>query len=238
MKKQQTWYNKIGFFSNPFSIKPAAFHDRLSGYEKMLREINSLIKTSNIIFLEGDYGTGKTTILKKIINMFRGKKKVIYYSLDQTEKTLDLDMLLHGRYGFIGRLFRIKPKGMILLVDEATNLNSKDINNIKDYFEKDYFKSIILAGGRIGSAIHAKELKSLVGKKVFTLGKASKEDAISMVRGRIGKLKILSDDVIEKIYNYSQNPRDMLKNTEDVLRHAVENDSMEVSADDIKAVLG
>ena len=29
--KVETWYNKLGFYNNPFSIKPAAFNDDIFG---------------------------------------------------------------------------------------------------------------------------------------------------------------------------------------------------------------
>src|SRR3989338_5909954 len=31
--KMEPWYKEIGFFSNPFSIKPLAFHDEVIGYD-------------------------------------------------------------------------------------------------------------------------------------------------------------------------------------------------------------
>ena len=36
--KNKTWYNKIGFFENPFSIKPK-FTGTLFGYDKEIKEI-------------------------------------------------------------------------------------------------------------------------------------------------------------------------------------------------------
>ena len=63
--KKLTWYHELGFFDNPFSIKPAAFHNELMGYNQTIKEINKKVEESNIIFISGEYGTGKTTVLKK-----------------------------------------------------------------------------------------------------------------------------------------------------------------------------
>lgn len=237
MKNPITWYNKIGFYDNPLSIKAAAFHNELFGYEKIIKEINPIIKEGDICFIEGDYGTGKSTILKKIRNMFKGEKKVIYYSLDQHEGTIDIDALLYNRYGFFGRLFKIKPKNIILLLDETARLNLKDINQLKEYFVDGYFKTIVLAGASIEHSEHAKEIKSLTGKNVFRLGEIGKENAVSLIRKRIGKLNVISDDIIEKIYSYNRNPRAFLKNTEDVMKYALDNNKISVEDEDIKEVL-
>jgi len=61
------WYHKLGFFNNPFSVKPVVFHDEVIGYDQTMREIIEKIMDSNIVFISGEYGTGKTTALKGII---------------------------------------------------------------------------------------------------------------------------------------------------------------------------
>ena len=85
--KKLTWFHELGFFDNPFSIKPAAFDNELMGYSQVIKEINDKVAGSYIVFISGEYGTGKTTVLKKIINEFKGKKQVIYYNYNQSEKS-------------------------------------------------------------------------------------------------------------------------------------------------------
>src|SRR3989338_7555729 len=89
--KMEPWYKEIGFFSNPFSIKPLAFHDEVIGYDIDL--VFNKIENGEVLFIEGDYGKGKTTILKKIIRRFGGKRELIYYSCNITDNNIDFDRL-------------------------------------------------------------------------------------------------------------------------------------------------
>ena len=59
------WYKEYGFHNNPFSIKPAAFHSKVIGYD--LSEIFDKVDNGKVLFIEGKFGFGKTTILKHII---------------------------------------------------------------------------------------------------------------------------------------------------------------------------
>ncbi len=231
------WYKNLGFYNNPLSIKPAAFSDNLIGYEHIIEDIRQLIDQGSFVFIEGKLGTGKTAVLKKIINYFRGQKKVIYYSLDQSEKNIDLDALLHGRYGFIGRLLKIKPKGMILLLDEISELKIKDIKKIEDYFSRRHFKSVIFVSTGIQRARHSTEIKKMVGSNIFRVGEIKKEDAIRIIRARIGAIHIISDKIIGEIFSYGQTPREILMNTEAVLRYTVDNNLKEITEKDVSIAM-
>ena len=120
---EKLWYNKLGFNNNPFSIKTAAFHNELFGLN--MQDTINKIETGSIIFIEGDYGTGKTTLLKGIVNKFGGKKKIIYYSCNRTEDNINVDKLMTNRT-FFSKIFKTKPNDLILLLDEAQDLNETD----------------------------------------------------------------------------------------------------------------
>ena len=217
--KKLTWYHKLGFFSNPFSIKPAAFQNELLGYESKIEDINSHISDSNIIFIFGEYGTGKTTVLKSIIDEFKARKrgcftgkKVIYYSCNQSDKSIDFDKLLVGVGGFFSRLFYIRKKNMIILIDEAQDLNRKDIRGVKEYHEKGFFKSVVFVSSKEGSLMLSDELKKLIGKNKYLFGNLDHAEAVDLVRGRIGDLHFISDDMIVMILRQNRNPRRHGKN--------------------------
>ncbi|MBU0615754.1 MAG: hypothetical protein KJ601_06685, partial [Nanoarchaeota archaeon] len=74
MKKELLWYQKIGFHNNPFSIKPSAFHNSLYGVEEKIKDILKLVDSGESVFISGEYGSGKTSALKKIIDEHKGKK--------------------------------------------------------------------------------------------------------------------------------------------------------------------
>jgi len=131
------WFREIGFHSNPFSIKPAAFHDHVFGYNKIIDDISYSILNNKVVVVEGEYGNGKSTILRRLLNDFGGKKQVIYYSCNRIDQRLNIKGLLTGRYGFFGRLFDIKSKNMILFLDEAQELGSKDYEKLYSYHQED-----------------------------------------------------------------------------------------------------
>ncbi len=220
--KKTTWYHELGFYSNPFSIKPAAFHNQVLGYEGILDDINTKIYNSNIIFIHGPYGTGKTTILKAIIDKIKGKKRVIYYNCNKIEGSINFNRLLTNSGGFFRWLLGIKKKNMIILLDEAQDLNKKDFFNLKSYFENGYFNSIVLVSKKLDINLPA-NLKKIIGKdNNYDLSFLSLDEAIVLIRKRIGDLQFLRDAIIIKIFKKNKNPRAFLKNCEEICRNAFE----------------
>jgi hypothetical protein len=227
--KNITWFNKLGFDSNPFSFKPAAFHNEFFGFDDLLLDINKKISESNILFIHGPYGTGKTTILKRIINTFKGKRRVIYYNCNKSVGSINFNRLLINAGWFFNKLFRVRTKNRILLLDEAQDLNKKDFSNIKSYFENKSFKSIILVSKKTDINL-PNELKKIIGKdNNFGLGDISSDEAITLIRMRIGDLQFLTDNMVLKIFKKNKNPRAFLKNCEEVCRNAFDLDAEKVN---------
>ena len=231
-----TWYQSLGFYSNPFSIKPAAFHDELFGYEGAVEEISKKIAQGSVLLLTGEYGSGKTTVLKRIINSFRGQKDVIYYSCNEREKSIDFDALLSGMT-FFRRLLGIRKTGTILLLDEAQEMSRKDADNAASYFHKGYFKSIVLVSHQQADLLLTSSLRELLKDNFFRLNKLDRKSAIALVRKRIGNLQFLPDDIIEKVYAANSNPRQLLRNCEAVCRRAAEDNADRVLVKHVKDIL-
>ncbi|MBT3985586.1 hypothetical protein HOD38_05965 [archaeon] len=231
------WFRELGFFNNPFSIKPAIYSDRIVGYEEVVDEIAFSVLNKKMLFLEGEYGEGKSTILKRLINDFGGQKQVIYYSCNRMEARLNVKKLLNGRYGFWGKLFDMKPKDMILLLDEAQELGAKDYSKLYSYYQEGYLKSIVFVGKEFKKEEIDDNLKKV--SKEVKLRKLTDAEIVTLVRRRVGSLPLLTDDVIKTVYNNSdKNVRKMLKNCESLCKHAVNFGETKISEDMIKEVLG
>jgi hypothetical protein len=231
------WFRELGFFNNPFSIKPAIFSDKVVGYEEVVDEISYGILNKKMLFLEGEYGEGKSTILKRLVNDFGGKKQVIYYSCNRVESRLNVKKLLNGRYGFWGKLFDLKPKDMILLLDEAQELCKKDYSKLYSYFQEGYIKSIVFVGKEFDKKEIDEKIVELM--KEVKLRKLSDDEAVKVVRRRIGSLPLLSDEVIKNVFNMSDNNiRVMLKNLESLCKHAVNYGETKISEELVKEILG
>ena len=231
----ELWYKQFGFHNNPFSIKPLAFHDEIMGYDVDL--VLTKINNGEVLFLEGDYGKGKTTILKKIVRKFGGKKEVVYYSYNKADAGINFDKLISGRHGLFGGLFS-NDTNLILLLDEAENLSLEDSENLVGRYQKN-FKSIVLVGKDFNELGPVNGMQKLIGANIVRLGELTEDDAINIVRKRIGYINLLSDDIIKVIFKKSgRNPRNLLKNCEDVCRCAVEQGYRQVKEEHVKKVLG
>jgi hypothetical protein len=231
------WFRELGFFNNPFSIKPAMFSDKVVGYEEVVDEISYGVLNKKMLFLEGEYGEGKSTILKRLINDFGGKKQVIYYSCNRIETRLNVKRLLNNRYGFWGKLFDMKPKDMILLLDEAQELCKKDYSKLYSYYQEGYLKSIVF----VGRSFDKKEIDEKVVElmKEIKLRKLSDDEAVKVIRRRVGSLPLLSDEVIKQVFNGSdKNIRVLLKNLESLCKHAVNYGETKITEELVKEVLG
>lgn len=230
----EIWYKELGFWNNPFSIKPAAFHNEVYGYD--LNNLFNKIDTGSVVFIEGKYGKGKTTILKKIIKKFGGEKKIIYYNCSRTEDSIDVDGLIKGRPGFFSKLFGA-PNDMILLLDETQDLPEEDGDKVLSYLNRN-FKTIVLVSNSLKEVNFGKGLRESIGDNIIKLGEINEEDVVKIIRKRVGSSKVLSDDVIKMIYSKSdKNPRKLLKNCEEICKYAFEQGDEEVKEEHIKEVL-
>ena len=230
------WYRELGFNTNPFSIKPAPFDFKIIGYD--LKEIFEKIAKGEVLFIEGKYGYGKTTTLKSIINEFGGSRDVVYYSTNRPDKDMDVDGLLYGKYGALGRIFNVMPKNMILLLDEVESLTQKDQNDLLKFYRQGNIKSFVFFGSNFEKVGFNIELKKLMINNVIQLTKLTQEEAVELVRQRVGNIKLLSDNTIKKVYTLSEyNPRQLLENLEDLCKYAVENNDDEVVEEHLKEVL-
>ncbi|MFP4118910.1 MAG: hypothetical protein ACLFTH_02540, partial [Candidatus Woesearchaeota archaeon] len=199
MTRQETWFEKLGYMHNPFTIKPGFFDDEVIGYDKEVDSIIEMIKEGEMIYLEGDFGQGKTTILTFIINEFSGKNKIIKIHRSRKDRAFHYDRLLVRANSALKRLFGIKAKNVILIVDEANSMNNKDCAAIKHYYETGHFKAVLFMDNSYSESAASQALKDKIGKNVISLKKLSQSDAIALVRSRLEEgTDLISDDMIKK----------------------------------------
>ena len=232
---KQTWYEELEYNHNPFSIKPIHSKEIL-GRESVIEKINTTIKEKSICIIHGTYGSGKTTFLKRIIEEFKGKRKVVYFSCNRLTQQLDVHKLLTERT-LLSKLFNIKAKNMILLLDEADFLTEEDFKQIYTHYKKSYFKSVIFITHNIRKFKLPAPLKKEIGKNTFSFSKLALADAISIVRSRFEHNNLLPDEVIENLYKQSSSMRQFLKNCELFVKFLVDKNRKRGSIKDIKKAL-
>lgn len=224
----QQWYEKFNFYEDPFSTKPSAFEP--VGTNSLVDELAYRVNSGSLVFLEGEPGSGKTAVLKQLIKRFKGRKKVIYFDCESIAKSLNIEKLMHERHGFFGKLFRVVPTDMVLLLDSIKSLSRKNSERVKYYFDQNYVKSAVFAGENYRDAGLPESIRHRIGKRVIRMPGFNEEMAVELVRKRIGGSRLLSDEIIRKIYAYSENsPKKLLDSCSLVCQKAVESGAKEVN---------
>lgn len=227
------WFKKLGFGRNPFSIKPAAFSYELFGAN--IDGVLSGIEEGKVLFVEAPLGHGKTTLLKSIIGRFGGRRKVIYAHAVPSQ-SIDVKELLK-RASLANFITGSLPNGMILVVDEAQNILQDSTAQILEFYRNSNIRAVVFFGTRYSGDGFVGELRAMMNGNVVRLSRPTPEQAISIVRGRIGSLPLLSNEVILMAYRKAQgNPRRLLQVCEDMCRAAIGEGKLSVSPSRILGV--
>ena len=229
-EQETMWWRKLGFYTNPFTIKPAPFDNKVFGQDKILEDLYYKIPAGTMSFIEGKLGTGKTTIMKNLIAKFRGRGKVIYFSCNRIDTELNIEELLKGKYGFWGRLFGMMPKEMIVLLDESQQLSAVNTERIKYFFDQGNITSVVFTGTDYSNTNLHESIKERVGQDGLQRIKELTDDqVVALVRNRVGSTTLVSDDIIKKLWHLSaRNPRRLLQRLDKIFRYAVENMESEI----------
>ena len=223
------WFRKFGFSRNPFTIKPAAFSFDIIG--SSIDGVLSGIDEGKVLFVEAPLGYGKTTLLKSIINRYGGRKKVVYAHALNAEN-LDVKGLLK-RSSISNFITGSLPKGMILVVDESQNIKEAGVAELAEFYQSGNIRAVVFFGTKYSQDSFA---RLGMNGNVIRLSKPTPEQAISIIRGRIGNLSILSNDDIFLAYRKAQgSPRRLLQICEDMCRKAaIGESSIQPAASELK----
>ena len=231
--KQNLWYNELGFNENPFSIK--SLKSELEANELLIRDVVNKINLGEIVLVYGDYGTGKSSLLKTIMKEINGK--IAYYNCGHKTGSINFEKIIISAGGFFSRLFRIKTKNIVLLLDESLDMNRKDIAKTIQHYNEGYFKSVVFVS-KMEDISFIRNLDSLVGRNKYMMKGLDRDDAVKLARKRLNDLNHISDELIARIFMKNRNPRAFLRNCENVFKHAYEKGAQKITDEHIKEVLG
>ncbi|MBI2133544.1 orc1/cdc6 family replication initiation protein [Candidatus Woesearchaeota archaeon] len=228
------WYNNFDFDEDPFLSE-----GKLFAANDVLDEMKYRVESGSMVFLEGKEGFGKTAVLKCLIDVFGGKGKIIYFDCGRIEKKVNIEDLMKGRYGFFGRMFGVKPKNMMLFLDNANFLSKKNCERIKYYFDNNFIKSVVFTGISYSRAHFSKSVRDRIGGRVIRLKGLSEDQAIGLVRERVPNTDIISDDMAKVIFRHSGgNVRKFLADLSAASEKAVSDGAEKVSEKHISEILG
>ncbi len=215
----ELWYKEIGFYNNPFSIKPAAYTNDVIGHS--LKTIFKNIEAGAPQFIVGPFGAGKTTILKHIVGRFGGGKNVVYFSCS-LERSMDVDRLVSGAGSFLSRLTGGSPKGLIFLIDEANDILPKDAQQLYAAYQDGSISSLVFVGTDVPSKKLPPGLASELKGSIINLADLPSSSSIQLVRRRVGKLSLLPDAIIKDLHKRAGgSTRLLLEYCEEACRLAV-----------------
>lgn len=222
-----TWYKKFDYETNPLSIKPTQEHELFFDDKSLVDDVIEVIEKGKNLVLKGPLGTGKTSILKRIIKQFGGSRKLYYYNAYSASSPLDYERVLKRAGNFFSRLFKTKSKGVVLFIDEAQHLPSGRLEEVKEYLDE-HFKSVVLSSSETNFKL-PKNLKKHFDEEINT-GNFTQNDAFNIIKDRLGDEygEIVSDEEIKQCYEKSKTPRGFLQNVEEFCR---EKHGGEVSED-------
>lgn len=228
------WYEQLDFDENPFEDPENA---RLVGYEEIVNEVLYNIDAGNIIFIQAPPGSGKTAILRRAIQQFKGEGKVAYIDSNKV-KDLNIERVLEKASGLLGTLFHSKPKGMIILVDNISDLSKKNSERLKYFYDQNYVKAIVFTGESINNVPFTPSLLDRV-KKVITLPTLTEDYASTILKDRLRGLEYFPEDVSKEVFVKSKrNLKSFMNNAEALLKKALENKHENITFEDVRVYFG
>lgn len=218
--KENYWYIKKGYENNPLTIKPNST-TKLFGVEKIIELLSESFRKKSAFLIFGEYGCGKTTLIKKLISKYKGKKPIIYYSHSRLNQNLNLKKLLIGRNNFLGKTLGKPVINSILILDEAQNLDIKEMKELVNYYDSGNIKNLILINSSVKEHQYFTKLMEIIKKNIIMLEKISFIDARNLISSRLKGQELISIDAIQKIHEITLgNPRRILDYTEQAIRIA------------------
>ncbi len=193
------WYEELEFENDPFIDSE---NTSLIGYEDTIQEIFYRIEAGDMLFIEGKEGSGKTALLRRIIGRFRGRGKIIYLDGKKLDKTTNLGDTIKKSVGFWSRLLGKEPSNMILLMDDVEELNRKNSERIKYFYDQNWVRAVIFTGTNYKNADFSESLKDRISKTI-KLKEPTEDEAVEIVKARLNNNPILPEEAIRDLYKRS-----------------------------------
>ena len=219
-----------------------------TGFDDMLTKIYMFIDMGqNYAAVYGDYGFGKTMMLRKIKHDLTWKYNIIYFEEPVTRDAIYAEILKACRVGFIGRLLKKTPKikdyekmgslvdkRVVLIFDEAHSLSDETFSYLRSLSENGKNFSIIFGGKPDLVALESEKRMPQYLIDRLKLGMPmramSETEAVDLIRRRVKLLAksekyLFTDEAIKFLAHKSKYiPREILENASSFVEYAIERD--------------
>lgn len=220
------WYRKKGFRKNPLHEEPH-FKDVFLGYDVLLEELFYRINAGSLIFVEGEIG--KTALLLKIIEKYRGKGKVAYINCENVKNEPDIKVVLANGKKRLSRYIKGFPKKMILLLDNVSSLSYENSEKIKHYFDNGNILSVVMTGKNYSETDIPESLKHRIGNRIYKLRALTKHECADIVMERLNFPEFIKEEIILMIAQKTKNIKDLMKECHSALLLMANQNEKEVT---------
>jgi ribosomal protein S25 len=228
MAKQ--WYHKVGFETYPLDPRS---NPNLIGVEDIESKLISYIQQGNMCLLCGLTGTGKTSMLQKVMNSPELKNfEFLFISSDGIKKDKEIMALVKEKMSILQKILFKKPKNMVILLDECQVASRILTESIKSKWNEAYetgdkvIQSVVVSQipSRLNSNFSGSFMDRL-GKRVVKMRKLAPKDLKDVLyrRLQLNAKKNLIDKFEKKALDFlvkscDGSVRQLLEYTDVVLR--------------------
>lgn len=210
------WFEKLGFNSNPLSIKPL---QSILGREKELELLCEHIFSGNIALLSGEAGIGKTSLLLALEKKLSKNKGFNSKYLSLLNGSIDFKKAC-PKNGFVESFLvktGLKKKNKtVLLIDEAHLLAFNNSESLRHLFECDELFSAVLCFDSSYNPNFSASFKQSIAEHL-KLSRLSEDSLKQILATRLGDSNCLERDSVDFIAkNSNGNPKQFLVNCKKV----------------------
>lgn len=217
---------------NLFDSKPDG---NVVGLEEEKRKIAEYIKHGGVCFLTGPSGIGKTSLVKWVESTLK-EHRIVYIDAKGMEDTFNLQKHLLRQGNFLMRLFRIYPKNMVVIIDEAQETSKRFIDVLQSMWDSNVVKSIIIVQISPNLKNFPESFVNRIGDRVIRLKRADFELVRKILEARTEGKQVFDFKALELIAKKSGFiPRNILQKCEVISTEL--NQSEEIGLQDVKHII-
>ncbi len=187
-----TWWRRLGFKSNPLSIRP---NKNLLGLEDIEKRVLFLLSSGIPALLFGDVGTGKTSLALRIMDKLKKKYLTVY--LNGEEAPRDLSSFIEKKRKKFW--FWRDKRDVIFLIDEAEKCERSFFEKLKNLFDKKEIYSFLLIQVSEKNENFSKAFLDRLSIEKFKLKPPSTSILKEIIRRRLQGKIIFDERGVEKV---------------------------------------
>lgn len=260
-----SYYKALGLEKEPFSTSPdPEFFYRSSSHDTALKRLEISIRLRRgLNLILGDIGTGKTTLLRTLLQAFSNEDNSIFHMI--------LDPGYKSEFQFLSKLiqiFKITPifkstidfkeslerhlfqkgveenKNVVLLIDEGQKLNTENLEALRIFlnYETNQYKLLqVVIMAQMELLPRIKRIRNFADRIAlkYTLNPLDTAETAEMIRYRLNQAgsskDLFTDEAVQLIYQSSQGyPRQIAMLCHDALETAVMQEKQLIDAEIIR----